>query len=242
LTCSMICAIWRLISLTDFTPWRTSPPNLSHFHHSRRHRATHLLTVRSMSRVATAVWSASRRISRATTEKPSPYSTRLLRLDRRVQRQQFVWSATFVMVVTMLVMASVFSLITASLPAIEPVRLPPAGAWSLPCGRARTARCPARASRGRGPSFDVAHGFHQLLDVAEFRGWRRPFPSSNSRIPWRWPPACWTWRQFPRRWTPSARWSAAPAPPGNQVLGHGLDGVQQLTRFRPTGPHYGVSG
>lgn len=54
------------------------------------------LTVCSMSRVATAVWSAKRRTSRATTAKPTPYLPAFSASMAALSESKLVWSATFV--------------------------------------------------------------------------------------------------------------------------------------------------
>ena len=75
-------------------------------------------TICSISSVAAAVWSANRRISRATTVKPRPNSPAFSASIAALSDSRFVWSATFVIVVTTAVIFSAFSLMASSLPEI----------------------------------------------------------------------------------------------------------------------------
>ena len=72
------------------------------------------LTTCSISREATAVWSASRRISRAITRNPRPYSPAFSASIAALIERRLVWSATFAIVVTARLIVVARSLITAS--------------------------------------------------------------------------------------------------------------------------------
>ena len=114
-TAEMISPSFPETSLISLTLDRTWPANLSISITPADTLCCISLTICSMSSDATAVWSANRRISRATTRKPAPYSPAFSASIAALMESRFVWSATFVMVVTARLMVAARSLIWASL-------------------------------------------------------------------------------------------------------------------------------
>jgi hypothetical protein len=121
-------------------PERTSSPNWSICITPADTAPRVSRTMLSTSRVATAVWSASRRASRATTRKPRPCSPAFSASLAALVDSRLAWSATWVMVVTAWVMVSAFARVTASLEVLL--------ANSLLSARYATPVC--------GPSFQVS--------------------------------------------------------------------------------------
>jgi hypothetical protein len=131
-------------------PERTSSPNLSICMTPADTASCISRTMFSMSSVAPAVWSASRRASRATTRGPRPCSPAFSASLAASVDSRLVWPATRV-VVTTWVMLSAFSRIVASSEEIEP-------ADSTSCRMVRSMPPAARGRRRPGRVGGVAVG------------------------------------------------------------------------------------
>ena len=89
----MISQVIWLIFITWPTPDRTSSANFVHLH-TPRNGVLHLLTIVSMSSVATAVCRRVGGFPRATTRKPRPFAGLFASMAALLIESRFVWSAT----------------------------------------------------------------------------------------------------------------------------------------------------
>ena len=117
----MISPICRLDVTTSSTPRRTFSANRSISITPAPTADCISRTIDSMSSVAAAVWSANRRISRATTRNPRPCSPAFSASIAAFTESRFVWSATFAIVVTTPPIFDARSLIADNFAAIEEV-------------------------------------------------------------------------------------------------------------------------